>query len=61
MKADNKYLFIFVFTSIYINKVAHICYSIFIHKLLLLPRIQVIDRCCSTLLWQSRTENYQEI
>ena len=45
----------------HINNVMHIYYSIFIHNLLRFPKIQVIGRRYLIPVWQSRTENYQEI
>ena len=61
MTGDNKYLY-FVWKKLkQINNVTHICYSIFIHNSLPLPKIQIIGRRYSIPLWQSRTENYQEI
>ena len=61
MTADNKYLY-FIWKKLkHINKVTHICYSIFIHNLLSFPKIQIIGRRYLILLWQSRIENYQKI
>ena len=60
MTADNKYL-CFIRKNWNINSVMHIYYSIFIHNLLLFPKIQVIGRRYLIPVWQSRTENYQEI